>query len=396
MPSKTNHDLESQSLATEDTPLTSSTFSNENGTLDQRKEKEEEEQQQQNENDAVVPGSKNMIVGYLLLASTVIGLSSLAPTYDSLHGVNERIKLYWRLSGGAMFLAPWAWYNSRQNRLKREANPERYQDTPLTRKDWFWTSVGIVGFTGCLLLFVSSLRFTSVANAVILMNSQALVLLVYRIVFLRKPVGLVESIGAIVASLGVVFCAKDPRINHAVVHPHAVPNAYNTHPVLMGYVGDAMALCAAVGGVIFIVNTRSVRDRIDAVVFTFWNAFSGSFLVLLFLLATGQEFTVGTNPDTGLFGWMNWRFDRLFPEFVLVFICTMVGTLGFYRAMEYFDNLVMATSCLAQPVVAIFLAYFVGVGNLPGWLGWTGNVMVAAGTYAVIYTSDSRRRHGID
>ena len=349
--------------------------------------------------------SKNMVIGYALLFMTVIGLSSLAPTYDSIHNVNERIKLFWRLSGGAIFLAPLALLKTQQLRrakLQKEKDgngntaADSEEEEPLTAKDWFWAGFGIVCFTGCLLLFVSSLRFTSVANAVILMNCQALSLLVYRLVVLRKPIGFVETGGAVVASLGVVCCVKDPRIAHAAIHPQTIPNSYNIHPVLLGYIGDAMALCAAIGGGIFIITTRTVRSRVDGIIFTFWNTFSGSCLVLLFLLVSGQEFTWGNDPNNGLFGWMTAQTNRLLPEFVLVFVCTFCGTLGFYYTMGYFDNLVMATSSLAQPVVAIFLAYFVGVGNLPGWLGWLGNVMVAAGMYAVIFTSDQRKRQGID
>jgi hypothetical protein len=44
-----------------------------------------------------------------------------------------------------------------------------------------------------------------------------------------------------------------------------------------------------------------------------------------------------------------------------------------------------------EPVVAELLAFLIGVGFLPGWKGWLGNGLVAAGTFAVVY-----RPHGSD
>jgi len=38
-----------------------------------------------------------------------------------------------------------------------------------------------------------------------------------------------------------------------------------------------------------------------------------------------------------------------------------------------------------EPVVAAFTAVIMGVGVLPGFEGWIGNFLVAAGTVAVLY-----------
>jgi len=65
----------------------------------------------------------------------------------------------------------------------------------------------------------------------------------------------------------------------------------------------------------------------------------------------------------------------------------MLGSLGYIRAMQYFDNLVISVAALMEPVVAEFLALLLGVGLLPGPLGWIGNVLVAIGTLCVIAPS---------
>ena len=50
----------------------------------------------------------------------------------------------------------------------------------------------------------------------------------------------------------------------------------------------------------------------------------------------------------------------------------------------YFDNLVISVATLMEPVVASALAYVMGVGVLPGFLGLVGNILVAMGTVMVI------------
>jgi hypothetical protein len=57
----------------------------------------------------------------------------------------------------------------------------------------------------------------------------------------------------------------------------------------------------------------------------------------------------------------------------------------YVRAMQYFDNLVISSATLLEPVVAEFMAFSFGVGTLPGLQGWAGNLLVAAGTFAVVY-----------
>lgn len=58
--------------------------------------------------------------------------------------------------------------------------------------------------------------------------------------------------------------------------------------------------------------------------------------------------------------------------------------------MQYFDSLVIAVAGLMQPVVAEFVAFFIGVSLLPGLLGWLGNLLVFGGTIAVVYKPDTK------
>ena len=58
--------------------------------------------------------------------------------------------------------------------------------------------------------------------------------------------------------------------------------------------------------------------------------------------------------------------------------------MGYLRSTQYFDNLVISVATLMEPVVASSLAFVVGVGVLPGFLGLIGNILVALGTLIVL------------
>lgn len=57
----------------------------------------------------------------------------------------------------------------------------------------------------------------------------------------------------------------------------------------------------------------------------------------------------------------------------------------YVRAMEYFDNFIISSAALMEPVIAEFSAVIFGVGQWPGIWGWLGNILVASGTFVVLY-----------
>jgi hypothetical protein len=112
--------------------------------------------------------------------------------------------------------------------------------------------------------------------------------------------------------------------------------------------------------------------------------FGASWFTLAYMYLSGQEFTVSRDINKGLFGFTHFRHDRLPLELFMVVVCNLIGAQGYLRSMQYFDNLAISVATLMEPVVASGMAFVVGVGLLPGALGWFGNAMVAAGTAFVI------------
>jgi len=103
--------------------------------------------------------------------------------------------------------------------------------------------------------------------------------------------------------------------------------------------------------------------------------------------------TFDMDPNHGSWGWLQMKADRFPLEVIMVLVCNVLGAMGYVRAMHYFDNVVISVAALMEPVIAEFLNCAMGVGELPSLLGWWGNLLVACGTFAVVYqppTSSSK------
>ena len=151
--------------------------------------------------------------------------------------------------------------------------------------------------------------------------------------------------------------------------------------------GDFLAFLSAVTGVLYLTFAKAVRSHIPVTVFMFMVMLSGCVLSILYMTVAQVSYTIDNNPYTGLFGWLTLVDHHIFIVLYIAVICNVIGTMGFVRAMEYFENIIIAVATLLEPMVATLIAYALGVGNLPGTFGWIGNLLVAIGTLSVVYPS---------
>lgn len=307
---------------------------------------------------------------YILLISAVIALSSIGPFLDLQKGVSPCMKIYWRMTGTAMLLAPLAIRS-----LVKDGMPR------LNGTQWCTFGAAAASYAVMCVAFVLALDYTSVGNAVILANSQSLILLAGKL-FVGAPLLCMEGSGALVAFLGAILCSRD---HSSMTADAALPEDAASAGWATLY-GDCLAMISAIGGVFYLIFGKSLRAVIeDVYVFMFLNMALGSMLTLLYMLITGEDVSFSRNINTGIWGWMNTRADRLPLEIAMVVVCNLMGSLGYVRAFKYFDNLVISVAALMEPVVATFIAFGLGVGVLPGAMGWIGNLLVATGTLAVVY-----------
>lgn len=361
---------------------------------------------------------------YAALLGAVLAVSSNGTALSLLDGVSPPLKLYWRMTATAAALFPFALRTIVLEDSENTTGGGGGGIPKLHIGQLVTFGLAVICYSTHALLFVVALQYTSIANTVIYANSQALLLVLGK-AFTGQPVVWMEGFGVFWAFCGAILCSKDSEGSS----PSPVPNSTATNAALLkmasfanqtlwntttattnniynatatnitnhtphmlhsydhAYLGDLLASGSAAAGVAYLTFAKAIRSHVPVTFFMFMVMWVGSFLILLFMLATGTHLTWSQDPFSGIFGWLTLEQDRLEIIIWIAVVCNVLGTMGFVRAMEFFDNLIIAVATLLEPMTAAFIAYAFGVGLLPGPLGWMGNIMVATGTFCVVYPS---------
>jgi drug/metabolite transporter (DMT)-like permease len=316
------------------------------------------------EESEVLPPATTPTSAYILLATAVLSLSAIGPLLQAQTNVNSTMKICWRQFATSLLLFPFAVVS-----VKRDGCPK------MSLTQWFTFLLTSACYTIMCVGFCLALDYTAVGNAVILSNSQSLILLAGKML-VGQRVSTLEGTGALIAFTGAIFCSVDS----SQAAPDSAAGGGKT------LFGDGMAILSALAGVGYLVFAKQTRSHMSLYVFMYLNMLMGSIMTLLFMtLILKEPVTWDRHVSTGVFGWLNIEPDRLPLEIVMVLVCNFFGSVGYIRAMQFFDNLVICVAALMEPVVAESLAFMLGVGFLPGWLGWLGNALVLTGTFAVVY-----------
>lgn len=312
-------------------------------------------------------------IGYAILITGLVALSSVGTALE-LQGdiVTPSMKTIWRLTATALALLPFALHS-----LRRDGLPK------LSRKQWAYFPLAAFSYGYMTTAFVVALSMTSLANSFVLSNLTSLVIIAGKAV-MGLPILLTEGLGATIGFTGAAICAKDPSSMHsgAVDHPHAL-------------LGDLIALSASFGMAAYLVIAKDLRPKCDIFLFMFVIMTLAAVFVLAFMVASGERIMLSNDPDYGLWGWINLSADRLPLELYMVYVCNIMGTVGYIAVLKYFDSVVVATVMLMEPVLAAFIGFGAGVDPLPGIQTWIGDVIVTIGSVLVIF-SGARKTESID
>jgi drug/metabolite transporter (DMT)-like permease len=260
---------------------------------------------------------------YILLASAVTSLSAIGPALQYQTGATSSMKIVWRQLATALLLCPMALRSVWKHGLPT-----------LPWRLWLNFIIMASCYVTMTVGFAMSLEYTAVGNAVILSNSQSILLLAGKF-FVGQKVTTLEGSGALVAFTGAFLCSKDSQ--------DVVPSSFGDTTLF----GDCIALVAAFGGVGYLVFAKPLRSELDLFVFMTANMLVGTLLIILFMVVVlKEEITLDMDPETGLFGWLQPQLDRLPLEVIIVVICNMFGTLGYIRAMYVLCAGVFVCSCL--------------------------------------------------
>lgn len=305
------------------------------------------------------------LIGYLLLLLSLVAISSVGVALDMEKNVSPLLKIFWRNTVSSITTLPLAIYAIRTN-----GAPRMSKDLVITM---VLTGAAYAFYLGS---YVVSLSLTSLGHATLFNNAHSLLLVFVKLV-LGQPVAILEGLGAAVGVAGGAVTTMDPTVStEKVVSPTAL--------------GDIVALVGALGGATYFVLAKKLRARMDLIVFMCSLTATSAVVLLVTMLAMGEELSLSTDVHHGLLGWINPVPDRLFIALYLVLVCDLMGTMGYISVMKYFDPIVISVVCLLEPIVATAMGIVVGVDAIPGALTFVGATLVIGGTLMVIATQSEK------
>lgn len=297
---------------------------------------------------------------YFGLLAAIVAVSSNSSALALLEGVSPPLKYFWRTTAVSILLAPLAARHIWKYGLSR-----------LVQVRLYTLGAAVICFVGAALAFVTALQYTSVGIAVNFANSQALLMILGKLVT-GQHVHWMEASGVVVAFVGGMLCSLDTSHESEAERSH-------------GWYGESLAMISGIFGVGYLTTAKAIRSDLPVTVFMFLVMSGGALLIFIFMTVTRCEYHFSNDPYTGLYGWLTMSENRFIIMLYIALVCNLIGTMGFVRAMKHLDNLVIAVATLLEPAVATILAYWIVGANLPGPFGWLGNLLIIAGTFAVVY-----------
>ncbi|KUF91337.1 Tigger transposable element-derived protein 6 [Phytophthora nicotianae] len=314
------------------------------------------------------------VIGYMLLMSSLFTISSVGVALDEVDDVvTPEIRIFWRNMATSMVTFPFALTIL----LRGNDGPHGPSWKELV------PSVLVAGVAYAYFLgsFVVALSMTSVGHATLFNNAHS-VLLVFWKIMQRKPVAAFEALGAAIGVVGGAVTTMDTT--------EGGPNIVSATAA-----GDLMALSGAAGGALYFTLAKKVRPHMHLLVFLCGLTATSAMTLLCYMLASGQELSLSTDPYNGVFGWLTPSVNRLLVVLYLVFICDGIGTMGYIGVMKYFDPIVVSIVCLMEPIVATAQGIAMGVDVMPGPYTFVGASLVIGGTCLVL-SSQSRKTEKVD
>jgi drug/metabolite transporter (DMT)-like permease len=164
-------------------------------------------------------------------------------------------------------------------------------------------------------------------------------------VFVGEQIHILEGIGVVVAFSAAILCSKDSE--------HSSHEADLTNALF----GDLLALCAAALGVAYPTVAKAVRSLMSVIFFITTVTFVGSIMILIYLaINPHEEVSFSVDPFHGVFGGFDVSHHRLEVLAYLAIVVNVVGSMGFIRAMQHFDTIIVAVGTLMEPLAASFIA----------------------------------------
>ncbi len=244
----------------------------------------------------------------------------------------------YRVGLASLILAPFAWWQARDELLS------------LRRKDYLLAALAGFFLAMHFATWISSLDYTSVANSVVLVNTNPLWVGVLTPLISKDRLTLLAKIGIVISVLGgIIIGAGDFATGGQALW------------------GDFLALIGSVCAALYLLLGRNLRRKLSLLAYI--SLCYGSAAVILWALVLSLRLQIaGFSMGT-------------YAAFVgMALIAQIIGHSSYNWALKWFSASLIAVSLLGEPIGATILAYVIFDEGLT-WVKFAGGTLILAGIY---------------
>ena len=274
---------------------------------------------------------------YLALIGGVFAVSTGA-IFARLADANPLVIAAYRVGIAALILAPFAWWKARDELRGLSA-----RELTLALISGFFLALHFA-------TWISSLNYTSVANSVVLVNTNPLWVGLLTPLIAKERIKKAAVLGIILSVIGGVIIGFGDF-------------ATGSENLL----GDGLALCGSICAAIYLLLGRNLRRKLSLLSYIFVCYGSAALILWTIVFALNLPVT-GFNTST-------------YAAFIgMALISQLIGHTSYNWALKWFTAGLIAVSLLGEPIVATFLAYLLFNEGLT-WSKVIGGILILSAIY---------------
>jgi drug/metabolite transporter (DMT)-like permease len=274
---------------------------------------------------------------YLALIGGVFAVSTGA-IFARLADANPLVIAAYRVGIAALILAPFAWWKARDELRGLSA-----RELTLALISGFFLALHFA-------TWISSLNYTSVANSVVLVNTNPLWVGLLTPLIAKERIKKAAILGIILSVIGGVIIGFGDF-------------ATGSENLL----GDGLALCGSICAAIYLLLGRNLRRKLSLLSYIFICYGSAALILWAIVFALNLPVT-GFNTST-------------YAAFIgMALISQLIGHTSYNWALKWFTAGLIAVSLLGEPIVATFLAYLLFNEGLT-WSKVIGGILILSAIY---------------
>ena len=296
---------------------------------------------------------------WLILATSVIAVSSAGAVFQLINEVDPILRASWRLQATALILLPpfiFQFVNLKNNDVETFSRLKEKR-----------VILAIIGSSICLCIhfgsWVWSLDHTSLTHSLLFVTAHPLVI-VSGLYLLGKQISPGQTTGALLGFLGAGI---------------TLLGVTNEGEVTL--IGDLAAFIGAIAIVGYLVAGRILRAWMPLFIYAFpVTLIAGLLLGLSSIVIEGTSLG-GLPAVSSLFGWS----DVLWlPAIAYLAIGPgLIGHTGINGVLRWFTPLVISVAVLFEPLIGSLIGWYLGTTTVPGVYTWLGGIFLILGVIMV-------------